>query len=92
MVSKMIDPSLSLQNFQLEILKFRFSLHMVSKMIDPSLSLSPSPNFLLEILKFRFRSAHGLKGDPPITTEDFKDRFDPLLLKDDWPPIFYWKF
>ena len=42
MVSKMIDPPLK---FQLEILKFRFSLHMVSKMIDPQ-----TPPGIIEIL------------------------------------------
>ena len=43
--SKIIDPpslSLSLSKILLEILKFRFSLHMVSKMIDPHLSLQNS--------------------------------------------------
>ena len=61
----MIDPPTPefYQNFKapqilLEILKFRFSLHMV-KMID-------LPGILLEILKFRF-SLHMIKDDwlPP---------------------------
>ena len=74
-----------LPRISLEILKFRFSVHMV-KVKDDGPPAPWLPRILPEILKFRF-SVHMVKDDwppCPLTAQDFTRNFESLDLVCTW--------